>query len=171
VQKTLSDEHVPTTDYHTVDVNRLDVLHTRSIGAEKLCLHALMQLSLDDKLRALGFNEKDISAAIGTVIGRMVLPGSEREKHRWLQHTSALGELIDHDYSTLSLDRLYQVADKLLKNKKAIEAHLSEQESLLFNLERRIILYDLTNAYFEGQALGNIKAAFGRSKENAANVR
>ncbi|MFT5085194.1 MAG: hypothetical protein ACI9Y1_003252 [Lentisphaeria bacterium] len=88
-----------------------------------------------------------------------------REKHRWLQHTSALGELIDHDYSTLSLDRPYQVADKLLKNKKAIEALLSEQESLLFNIERCIILYDLTNAYFEGQALGNTKAAIGRSKE------
>ncbi|MFT5085434.1 MAG: hypothetical protein ACI9Y1_003495 [Lentisphaeria bacterium] len=60
--------------------------------------------------------------------------------------------MIDHDYSILSLDRLYQVAEKLLKNKKAIEAHLSEQESLLFNLERHIILYDLTNTYFEGQA-------------------
>ncbi|MFT5083291.1 MAG: hypothetical protein ACI9Y1_001332 [Lentisphaeria bacterium] len=55
-EKTLSDEHVPTTDYHTVDVNRLDVFHPRSNGAEKLCLHALMHLSLDDKLRTLGFN-------------------------------------------------------------------------------------------------------------------
>jgi hypothetical protein len=43
---------------------------------------------LDNKLLALGFNEKDISAAIGTIIGRMVHSGSERETHRWLQHNS-----------------------------------------------------------------------------------
>ncbi len=157
--------NISSPDYHTVDVNQIDLFKPRSVGAETLSLQALTQLKLDDKLRALGFNEKDLSAAIGSIVGRMLHPGSERETHRWLQQNSALDELIGHDHNTLSLDRLYQVADKLFKNKSEIEAHLAAQESELFNLQRTIILYDLTNTYFEGQALGNSKAAFGRSKE------
>jgi transposase len=152
-------------DYHSVDVNRIAVLEPRSIGAETLALSALKQLKLDEKLRALGFIEKDVGAAIGTIIGRMVHPGSERETHRWLQENSALDELIDYDYEKLSLDRLYQVADKLLTHKKAIESHLERQEERLFTLQRTVILYDLTNTYFEGQALGNTNAKRGRSKE------
>lgn len=152
-------------DYQTLDVNQLKVLQPRSVGTETLALHAFRQLRLDDKLRELGFNEKDLSAAIGTIIGRMVHPASERETHRWLQNTSALDELIGQDFGKLSLDRLYKVADKLLKNKAEIESHLGQKEQELFNLQRTIILYDLTNTYFEGQAKNNKKAAHGRSKE------
>ena len=140
-------------------------MKSRSVGIESLSLQALKQLKPDDKLRDLGFIEKDITAAIGTIIGRMAHPSSERETHRWLQENSGLGELIDYDYGTVSLDRLYKVADKLLKNKTAIESHLAQREQELFNLERTIILYDLTNTYFEGTAKDNPQAAFGRSKE------
>ena len=35
----------------------------------------------------------------------------------------------------------------------------------MFNLDRTILLYDLTNSYFEGAALGNPKAKRGHSKE------
>jgi transposase len=53
----------------------------------------------------------------------------------------------------------------LLKNKEAIEEHLSLKERNLFNLEEKIILYDLTNTFFEGSGKYNKKAHFGRSKE------
>jgi transposase len=158
-------ENSPAADYQAVDVNQIKVLKPRSMGAETLALHAFKQLKLDDKLRQLGFNEKDLSAAMGTIIGRMVHPGSERETHRWLQQNSALDELIDQDFGQLSLDRLYKVADKLLNNKKEIESHLGRREQHIFNLQRTIILYDLTNTYFEGQANNNSKAVRGRSKE------
>ncbi len=35
----------------------------------------------------------------------------------------------------------------------------------MFNLQQTIVLYDLTNTYFEGRALNNNQAKFGRSKE------
>jgi transposase len=53
----------------------------------------------------------------------------------------------------------------LLKNKKAIEDHLRSKESSLFDLTERIILYDLTNTFFEGSGKYNDKARFGNSKE------
>jgi len=95
----------------------------------------------------------------------MALPGSERDTHRWLQTCSGLGELLDHDFETTSLTRLYTVADDLLKHKEAIETHLTQQARDLFQLSNTIALYDLTNTYFEGQALKNELTKFGRSKE------
>jgi transposase len=152
-------------DYHRVDINHLQALDARSIGAETLALHAVQQLQLDQKLTALGFNGVDLAAAIGSIIGRMVAPGSELSTHDWLQHRSCLGEMIDYDYGNLRLTRLYTVSDKLLKHQVALESHLATQESNLFNLQRSVVLYDLTNTYFEGQCHQNPKAQFGRSKE------
>lgn len=152
-------------DYHQVDVNCVEAQHARSIGGETLALHALQQLQLDQKLTALGFNGVDRAAATGSIVARMVSPGSERHTHRWLNHTSCLGELLGVDYGKLSLTRLYTVSDKLLDHQATLESFLSDREQTLFNLQRHIVLYDLTNTYFEGRCHSNPQAQFGRSKE------
>ena len=155
----------PEPDYHSVDINHVDALQARSIGVETLAWHAVLQLQLDQKLTALGFNKVELAAAIGNIIGRVVSPGSELHTLDWLQSRSALGELLDHDYGSTSLTRLYTISDKLLKHRTALETCLSAQEQTLFDLNRNIVLYDLTNTYFEGQCEQNPKAQFGRSKE------
>jgi transposase len=152
-------------DYQRVDINRVDAVECRSIGAETLALHAIDQLQLAQKLTALGFNGVDLAAALGSIIGRMVSPGSELHTHEWLQSCTALGDLLDYDFGSTSLSRLYRVSDQLLKHQTALEDFLADQEQSLFDLNRRIVLYDLTNTYFEGQCAGNPKAQFGRSKE------
>ena len=155
----------PEPDYHTVDINHVEALQARSIGVETLAWHAVLQLQLDQKLTALGFNKVELAAAVGSIIGRVASPGSELHTHDWLQSHSALGELLDHDYGNTSLTRLYTISDKLLKHQTALETFLSGQEQTLFDLNRSIVLYDLTNTYFEGQCSQNPKAQFGRSKE------
>jgi len=159
------DSTAPATDYHRVDIHRVDAIEARSIGAETLALHAVEQLQLTQKLTALGFNGVDRAAALGSIIGRMVSPGSELHTHEWLQSCTALGELLDHDFGSTSLSRLYRVSDQLLKHQAALESFLADQEQSLLDLNRRIVLYDLTNTYFEGQCASNPKAQFGRSKE------
>jgi len=72
---------------------------------------------------------------------------------------------MDTDFNTLSHYRVYKVSDTLLKNKEAIENHLRLQECNLFGLEEKIILYDLTNTFFEGTGKYNKKARNARSKE------
>jgi len=152
-------------DYHTVDINHVEALQARSIGVETLAWHTVMQLQLDQKLTALGFNKVELSAALGSIIGRMASPGSELQTHDWLQSRSGLGEMLGHDYGNTSLTRLYTISDKLLKHQTALEAFLGYQEQTLFDLDRSIVLYDLTNTYFEGQCTQNPNAQFGRSKE------
>ena len=159
------DAESPETDYHSVDINHVEALQARSIGVESLAWHALQQLQLDQKLTALGFNKVELAAAVGSIIARVVSPGSELHTHDWLQSCSGLGELLDHDYGNTSLTRLYNISDKLLKHQTALETFLSGQEQTLFDLNRSIVLYDLTNTYFEGQCTQNPNAQFGRSKE------
>ncbi len=78
-------------DIRGVDLASLEVMNSRSVGAEAVALSALSKVGLGGKLQALGFNPKQISAAIGNIIGRMVQPGSELSTHQWLHEHSALG--------------------------------------------------------------------------------
>ena len=119
-------------DYREVDLNSLEALRSRTVGSEHLLVEALQLLGLDKKLKELGFTSPQLAAALGSIIGRACRPGSERSTHDWLQNFSALGELISYDFDKISLSRMYDVADKLLKHKTALEEHLSEQERGIF---------------------------------------
>jgi len=152
-------------DYQRVDLERLEVVRPRSVGAEYVALEALRRLGLDVKLAQLGFNRHPLGAAIGAIVGRMVHPGSELATHQWLQQRSGLGELLDYDFAALDLNQLYRVSDRLLAHRATLESFLYQQERDLFALAETITLYDLTNTFFEGTARGNAKAQHGHSKE------
>jgi transposase len=151
--------------FESVAIASLELVRPRRVGSEQLALHAVKQLTLDDKLKSLGFNQKQIAASLGNIIGRMAAPASELATYGWLQTSSGLGELIGYDFEGMGLDRLYQVSDLLWKHREAIETHLYSQERDLFSFSETITLYDLTNTFFEGEAKINPKAKRGRSKE------
>ena len=152
-------------DYREVDLDSIEMSRPRSVGGEHAILEALRFLGLDKKLGELGFNGPQTAAAIGTIIGRACEPGSELATHMWLRERSGLGELIDYDFTGLSLHGMYQVSDQILGKKAVIEQHLYERERSLFGLQETITLYDLTNTYFEGQCKANTLTAHGHSKE------
>jgi transposase len=126
-------------------------------------LNAWQQLRLPQSLRDLGFNPSQIDAAAASVISRLVFPCSEHQLLEWLPRT-ALPELLGTDMTCGSKDRFYRVSDKLLKHQAMIEKHLRDHQKTLFNLDRTILLYDLTNTYFEGAAEANEQAKRGKSK-------
>jgi len=70
-----------------------------------------------------------------------------------------------------SLQSYYRGTDRLYECKEALEKHLSIREKELFSLEENIVLYDLTNTYFEGQCAANPKATYGRSKEKRSDCK
>ena len=152
-------------DIQQVDVNSLEFLRPRSVGVEHLAVSALQQLGLDVKLTELGLSGKQSAAILGNLVARVTAPKSELGTYKWLNNTSAVGELIDFDFSKIPLMALYRGSDVLLKHKDSIEAYLYQQERSLFEFEDVITLYDLTNTYFEGQATSNADAARGHSKE------
>jgi transposase len=158
-------DNTSSSDYRNVDINTLEFMRPRSVGEEHVSYEALRYLKLDWKLRELGLNKHQLNTAIGTVIGRMVVPGSELSTHYWLQHCTGLGELCGYDYERTKLTRMYQTSDILLKHKKELEQHLYARQRSIFQFEETITLYDLTNTYFEGSGKYNKLAAHGHSKE------
>jgi len=152
-------------DYQTVDVNSVDSEHIRSVGGESVVLDSIRHLELDRELEELGLSRVNVNAAIGVITGRLLLPSSERATHIWLQNQTALDDLLGTSFGDLSQDRVYKISDFLLKNKIAIESHLEDREKNLFSQTETVLLYDLTNTFFEGSGKYNGKAHFGVSKE------
>lgn len=163
VSKVNTDAEV--TDFQEVDVNSIEMIQPRSVGAEHVCVEALKELNLPGILDEAGFNGPQKAAALGNIVGRMCEPRSERATLKWLTNTSALGELLNFDFESMALMQLYRASDLLLKNKALIEQGLFERVQSIFGFTPTVTLYDLTNTYFEGNASGNSKAKRGRSKE------
>jgi len=152
-------------DYQMVDVNSTENEEARSVGAEHVVLKTIKELGLDEKLSEMGFSRPWRDVAIGVIAGRLINPSSELATHWWLRYKSAIDELLGTDFSLLPQDRVYRVSDKLLKGQDELEDYLSCKEKTLFNLRETIVLYDLTNTFFEGTGKLNKKAKFARSKE------
>ena len=101
----------------------------------------------------------------------MVQSGSERRTNAWLCHTSALGEMLDIDFSAFSEMALYRASDRLLRHRTEIERHLFDQALSLFSLTPTVAFYDLTNTCFEGSVAAPGLATHGRPKEKRIDCR
>ena len=100
------------------------MVRPRSVGALHAALSAMRACGLEDKLTELGLNRPQIAAAVGNIVGRMAHPGSELATYAWLQNRSALGDLIDFDFESMDLNRLYRASDALYKHRDALQDHL-----------------------------------------------
>jgi hypothetical protein len=167
--KISNDDHIDKNDqevdFDSIDINSIQTSKCRSIGLEYIAYEMINKLKLIDIFKDLDFSESDIKFALILIIGRMINPTSERGTYFWAKHESGLEELLNEDFTRLSRNKMYEIIDKIINNKDEIEQKLRENEKEIFSLKEKIILYDLTNTYFEGSALGNRKAKYGRSKE------
>ena len=152
-------------DIQAVDVDSLELARPRGVGAERVGLWALEQVGLPALLRELGIGRALRAAALGSIVGRMAFPASERATMRWLRERSGLGELLDVDFETMGAMQLYRASDALMAHREAIESHLFDRAMGLFDLRPTVTLYDLTNTFFEGEAKGQPLARRGHSKE------
>jgi transposase len=152
-------------DFQHVDVNALASSEGKSIGAEHVGLEAMKQLGFFKLFRQLDFTKKLMDLAALLMIGRLVHPGSERELKRYAEEESGLDELLGTDFSHVPNNALYETSDILFSHKNTIEQFLRNHSKKLFGLGESIILYDLTNTYFEGEVAYCDQAKRGRSKD------
>ncbi|MFH1006415.1 MAG: IS1634 family transposase [Candidatus Latescibacterota bacterium] len=151
--------------YETIDINSVSNSKIRTLGAEYIGYATFKELGLESFFEQLGMSKKQLAVASLSLVGKLVYPASERRTRAWAQHISGLDELLETDFTHLSNNALYRSSDLLLSYKNQIERHLKLKERDLFSLKGNIILYDLTNTYFEGRPQGNKKAKWARSKE------
>jgi transposase len=148
-----------------VNADTIKHSNVREIGAEWLCYNTWHNLDIDKILEANGFTEHEIQLAQTQVISRAVNPASELATAKWILENSAVTELTGYDLTKMNKDRLYKSALKLNSIKEVLEHHLSNRTNELFDIQDKIMLYDLTNTYFEGEKRNSKLAKFGRSKE------
>lgn len=148
-----------------IDADTMKHSNIREIGAEWICYNTWDKLQLTQLLLANGWSEEQIQLAATQIISRAVYPASELKTSRWIKDNSAVCELTGYDIENITKDKLYQSALNLYKLKDAIEKHLSIRTNELFDIADKIILYDLTNTYFEGEKRNSRLSKFGRSKE------
>ena len=154
-----------------IDADTMQHSNVREIGAESICQHTWDKLHLTPLLLSKGWTEEQVQLASTQVISRAVYPASELKTARWIKENSAVCELTGYAIEKMTKDKLYQSALDLYSLKDEIEKHLSGRTNELFDMEDKIILYDLTNTYFEGEKRNSKLAKFGRSKEKRSDAK
>ena len=158
-------------EWETVDLASLKNTDAREVGGEWLCKQAFDQLGIGSFLQGQGWASDKISLAATHIISRAVHPASELKTVSYIKENSAICEITGYDKGAVTKDKLYGISHQLYGVKDKLEKYLSRQTNELFDLEDKIILYDLTNTYFEGRMKGSQLAKFGRSKEKRSDAR
>lgn len=161
----ISNDKAHISDYIPVDINNIENREVREIGSEWIVRQTLDKFGVQDFLGSIGFDRRAIELSYINWISRTVHPGSELATENWLRRNSGLCELFDIDPHRINRFQLYKISRQLYRHKKELEVYFRDKTRSIFNLNEKIILYDLTNSYFEGRMQQSIKAKFGRSKE------
>jgi len=170
-QKLAQDASSNGKDLQLIDINSIRNKDVREIGAEWMSYQAMQQLQIGRFLTQQGWSTDDIRLAQSHIIARAVYPASELETARWMRENSSVCEITGYDIEKVTKDQLYRISKKLYAEKEALEQHLSMRTNELFDIEDKIMLYDLTNTYFEGRKEGSRLAKFGRSKEKRSDAK
>lgn len=153
-------------DYQEVDINSIEQLDSKTMGGEWLVKQAFGKFELTDLFTGTGMSDNEAGISKMLLTAKMIHPSSELETQRWLQENSGVGELYNlEDNHPVTRYRLYKAAVHLYKHKDDIEKQLYAASQDLFSQKSTIVIYDLTNIYFEGRMLDSEKSKFGRSKQ------
>jgi len=151
-------------DFQTVDLQTIEQVESKSVGGEWLVKQTFDRLDIPQMLAKIGLNEKQQVSAQLLLTAKLLHPSSELEAQRWLNENSAAAELYN-DTDDMTRYRLYQAATNMYKNKTELDSLLYDKIGEIFPKRAKIVIYDLTNMYFEGQMNNSDKANFGRSKQ------
>ena len=155
----------PSADLPRVDVDSLELVRPRSVGVEHVALWAMRQLRPPSLLEELGLSGAQRAAVLGSLVGRMAAPASERASWHWLRQRSALGEPLGCDCETMGRNALQRASDRLPRHRDTIETRLLQRADDLFDLQPTVTLHDRTSTCCEGAADRRPLARRGHSRE------
>ena len=152
-------------EFEAINVEALDLNDTRSFGAEHLCYGVLKKIGLEGFLSSQGFTPLQITRGLISIIARAIFVSSEHKTAQYLQVCSALNELFGMDFDQITRHHLYDISDTLYEHKDFIDGFLYNRFVEMFDLDDSLVIYDLSNSYFEGAKRGSDLAQYGKSKE------
>lgn len=152
--------------YEEVKLSSTQVENTREIGSEWMVRQMADYLDVTGALQRKGWSKKQADLALVSIISRAVAAFSEHKTAQWLANNSGLMELFSFSKNYRpTRHHLYQVATNLYQHKDFLEEYLYQRTMNMFGLEEKVIIFDLTNTYFEGVKAGSELAQYGKNKE------
>ncbi|HYA68170.1 MAG TPA: IS1634 family transposase [Acidimicrobiales bacterium] len=140
-----------------------------SFGAMAACEAYFSRLGLDQLFSSIGKRRRSASlpdAVYAMVSNRLSEPSSKRRcVTEWIGAEAAMPE----GRELPSLDQLYRALDAVADHKDEIESELYGAVCNLTNLDLRLVCYDLTSTYFEGETASSARfpsRAFGYSRDH-----
>ena len=149
----------------TIDPEGVRVEDEREAGPVHVGHQMWRLLQLNTILGDAGLSPRAQLLTEVMTLNRLVRPAAEHAMPDWIRRT-ALADILDVDFATLSDEALYRNLDRLHPQRAPIEQALAARERTLFNLDDTIYLYDLTSTYFEGQCKRNPQAKRGYSRDH-----
>jgi len=163
------------TQWELADLANLTVERVREFGNVYLALALWRRLGLHDLLSELMDCGRETVpwAEVAAVLTAGKFCGQASElgvAEEWYART-ALEDLSGIAPELINDDRLYRGLDHLAKHKDRLCEHLMQRYRDWFGVRFEFLLYDVTSTYFEGQALGNTKAARGYSRDKRSDCK
>jgi transposase len=161
--------------WEMADLANLSVERVREFGSVYLALALWRRLGLHELLSELMDCGRETVpwAEVAAVLTAGKFCGQASElgvAEQWYART-ALEDLSGIAPELINDDRLYRGLDQLGKHKDRLCEHLMQRYRDWFGVRFEFLLYDVTSTYFEGQALGNTKAARGYSRDQRSDCK
>ncbi len=163
-KSTVRSDEDPSRSTVTTEPDKVQVERAREAGPVHVGLQLWRQLGINQILQEAGLSSRACRLTEVMTLNRLICPSSEHAMPNWIRRT-ALGDILQEDFSELEDEALYRNLDRLHPNRERIERELAEREKTIFNLKDTVYLYDLTSTYFEGQARANPQAKRGYSRD------
>jgi hypothetical protein len=148
-----------------IDVKSIEIENSRTFGGEHLCCQIVDMLHLGPCFESLNFSKEENRLAHISIIGRALFSASEYRTAQYLRDNSGLCDLHHVSAEGITHHNLYAIADKLYEHKDSIDKFLYNRIVNLFDIKDSLVIYDLSNTYFEGRKASSKKAKYGKSKE------
>lgn len=150
--------------FENIALDHIEIAENKSFGSEHLCLQTLDKLGLGDFLSTTGLDKEEVQKALISIAARAIYTSSEHKTANILELNSSLKECTGYKKS-ISYKQLYSISDLLYERKAKIDKYLYNHITDMFNIEDKIVIYDISNAYFESRKANSKLATYGRSKE------
>ena len=142
----------------------MEVKNVRTFGGEYLWSQMLEKLQLKECLLQCGLNPGQVDRALISIAARALFASSEHKTSQLLAMNSDLQHCFGSE-GLLSHRELYEVSDTLYEHKSVIDEFLYERLKEIFDLNDKLVIFDISNPYFETSKRSSVLAKHGRSKE------
>ena len=151
-------------EFHNIDVKGLEVESVKEFGAEHLCKQTLDKLGLEAYFASLGMSGGQAKKALISIAGKAIYSSSEHKTSQILEMNSELAALYNYE-KKISHKQLYSISDILYQHKPSIDKYLYNRITGMFDIKDKLVIFDISNTYFETGKPKSKIAKYGRIKE------